>query len=1005
MAQDRLSTEQQGGLAADVRRKDGETEPATGAERATAKEILPKPGLAPPVPISKSAGDAAKSPLDSQFKSVNPGRVRLPPAVPFVASAGGGGPTAGNAALKVEETAEAAAAGDMAPAVRPDGAPDGGAADAAEGKGPANRAMPPAPPELPGAAQSAGSPPLSQRRNSHRRAAAPSRDQIAANDDAPSIGGLIYALNQKPSSKPFSIAAGISGGWVFATIVFAIYQWGGSAIEGGFGSLAGRPEILMLVATLLGPVGLAFGLALIAYRAEEMRLRSSAMTEVAVRLAEPDRMAEQSVASLGQAVRRQVSFMNDAVGRALGRASELEALVHNEVSALERSYEENERKIRGLIQELSGERDALVNTSERVSDSLKSLGTEVPDLIEKLSGQQVKLARIIEGAGQNLTALESAIATQTGNLENALGSRTEHLQSVLTEYTTSLSGALDGHMQSIGATIASRTGELQVVFEEYTRALDTTMDNRAQALDTQLVERTRALDAAFTERLKLFDESIVRSAYAIDSSINEKTEALSSALENHARNLNETLSRQSIELDENLLQGISAVRRTSENITRQSIKAIEGLAGQSELLKSVSENLLNQINGITNRFETQGQQILRSANALESANYKIDQTLQTRHAELSQTLDRMIGKADELGTVAHGYSRQLEGTMSQAEQQARLLTAELAQSAQERSRSTIADIERLREEAAESTSRALEDLRSRFTNVTQEVSVSLGSMTDQFSQTSSEARRKAAQAAADLASEQERLRASAQSLPGTARESAEAVRKVLQDQLRALDELSSISQREARARDVSRPTAPRPLVPVATQATREEQTRTLSALSNALSEEMRTRGGRPSAAQAGPGDGRDGWSLGDLLKRASADEAAASGADAGSAAAPQAAAPAPARDARLDIGAMARALDPSTAAEIWQRLGSGQRGIMVRSIYTLDGRALFDQTAQRLSTDAAYASNVNQFLTHFEQVLQESERQDPSGQMAQGHLVSDYGRVYLFLAHLTGRIT
>ncbi|MFX8324034.1 hypothetical protein ABTL43_19690, partial [Acinetobacter baumannii] len=84
--------------------------------------------------------------------------------------------------------------------------------------------------------------------------------------------------------------------------------------------------------------------------AEELRLRSSTMTEVAVRLAEPDRMAEQAVTSLGQNVRRQVSFMNDAISRALGRAGELEALVHSEVAALDRSYEENEKRIRGLIQ-------------------------------------------------------------------------------------------------------------------------------------------------------------------------------------------------------------------------------------------------------------------------------------------------------------------------------------------------------------------------------------------------------------------------------------------------------------------------------------------------------------------------------------------------------------------------------------------------------------------------------------------------------------------------------
>ena len=42
---------------------------------------------------------------------------------------------------------------------------------------------------------------------------------------------------------------------------------------------------------------------------------ASAMTEVAVRLAEPDKLAEQSVASVGQTIRRQVAAMNDAISR------------------------------------------------------------------------------------------------------------------------------------------------------------------------------------------------------------------------------------------------------------------------------------------------------------------------------------------------------------------------------------------------------------------------------------------------------------------------------------------------------------------------------------------------------------------------------------------------------------------------------------------------------------------------------------------------------------------
>ncbi len=911
-------------------------------------------------------------------------------------------------------------------------------------------------------------PKKTDRRAAKRRAAMPSRDQIAANDDAPSIGGLIYALNQKPSRRPYGIAAAASAGWAVLTLCFAAYYWGNEIVSGaGLMAFLGRPELLTLVATLLGPIALMFAVAVISYRAEEMRLRSSAMTEVAVRLAEPDRMAEQSVASLGQAVRRQVSFMNDAVSRAIGRAGELEALVHNEVASLERSYGDNEQKIRNLINELSGERNALFTTSERVAGTLRSLGTEVPGLIETLSSQQIKLAKIIEGASQNLTSLESAIATQSGNLETVVGERTQRLQEVLGEYTEALSGSLDQRMETIGTTIAARTGDLQLVFEEYTRALDSTLGNRAdafsnqllehtdqidrsftertsqlgaqldqrmalmqdsiaahaetflertQTIDGQLIERTQALDEAFTERLRLFDDAILRSTVAIDQSVGEKTEALTTALDHHAKSLGETLSRQSLELDESLLQGINAVRRTSENITRQSIKALEGLAGQSELLKNVSENLLSQINTITNRFDNQGQQIIRAANALETANYKIDKTLQNRHAELSQTLDRMAGKADELGVVAQGYTRQIEGSISDAEMRTRSLTAELAQNAEERSRATIADIERMKSAATDTTTRALEDLRSRFTNVSNEVTQSVSSLSSQFADVTGEARRRTSEAARDLAAEQERLRTQTDALPGATRESADAMRRVLQDHLRAIDELSTLSRREATTRDVSRPlppqSPPRPLTPLSSPqpAHRENHSSALNSLTNALSQEMqaRPRAAQPTSLQqplAPSGQpaasAREAWKLGDLLKRAAVDDDAAQH----QLGHQQSNQRATAARSGLDFAVAARALDPATAASLWQRLAAGNRGIMVRSIYTPEGRALFDETVMRLQQDAGFHDTTTQYLADFERVLQEADRQDPSGETAQGHLRSDYGRVYLFLAHATGRIT
>lgn len=855
-----------------------------------------------------------------------------------------------------------------------------------------------------------------QRRKARRRPAGPSRERIAANDDVPSIGGLIYALNQRPSNRPFVYASAASGLWAAIVLGFAITFFGNEIAR--IGTVAGliqRPELLTVASTLVAPILIIWFLAFLMWRTEELRLRSTAMTEVAIRLAEPDRMAEQQVASLGQAVRRQVSFMNEAVERALGRAGELQALVHKEVAELEQSYEDNERKIKGLIGSLANERDALLTTSGSVSETLQSLGGQVPRLIERLSQQQLVLSEIIDGAKTNLTALETAIATQTGNLETTLGSRTENLQIVLEEYTSALGSAMDDRTAqfrnviedqrtTMDKALTERTEQIQNVFEEYTRALDASLANRAEALDMQLIERTRVLDDAFSDRLRLFDESIQRTTAAIDDAVSEKALALNSAMEHHARSLGSMLNSQATELDENLMQGINAVRRTSENITRQSLQAIEGLSKQSDMLRNISENLLSQIHNVTNRFENQGQNILRAANALENANYKIDSTLQSRHAELETTLEQLSNRAEMIGNEFTGYSSRLQGSLSEAENRARLLTSELSSSAHEQSRAVLSEIERLKHAAAEDTHRALEDLRNKFSSVSEEMTTNLNTMSNRFTEASHAARRTTAEAAAALEAEQQRLRDQIARLPATARDGSDAMRQSLRDQLRALEHLSQLSSQQARQHDVTRPLARQPAhhaprgsaLPAPPSHQHTPTSKELASLGSALNREMRARsqtphGKPPPPSHAGssatsPNSGES-WSLGDLLKRASQED------DDAPMAGP------------IDIRRLARALDSNTASAIWSRLGAGQSGIMVRSIYSPDGRATFDEAHNRYRSDPAYQHSVNTYINDFEHLLEEAEAKDPSGRTGQSYLLSDVGRAYLVLAHAIGRIS
>ena len=53
---------------------------------------------------------------------------------------------------------------------------------------------------------------------------------------------------------------------------------------------------------------------------------------------------------------------------------------------------------------------------------------------------------------------------------------------------------------------------------------------------------------------------------------------------------------------------------------------------------------------------------------------------------------------------------------------------------------------------------------------------------------------------------------------------------------------------------------------------------------------------------------------------------------------------------------------------------------------------------------AAPAVAFWRLLGDYERILGESDRRDPSGRLTQSQLISDTGRVYLFLAHVSGRL-
>ena len=771
-----------------------------------------------------------------------------------------------------------------------------------------------------------------------RRRTGPARERVAANDDAPSIGTLIHALQQQPSSTPYYYATIGTGLWLALSVVIG-WALVGPTVKAGdhILEILVRPAMAGAIVIALAPIALIWFLAQLVWRAQELRLMSSAMTEVAVRLAEPDRMAEQSIASLGQSVRRQVAAMNDAISRAIGRAGELEVLVHNEVSSLERSYDDNESRIRNLIDELVSEREALSNGSERVADTLKGvgqqiseniyhagasvaeqlsdrgnvlqssltmisqrIGSELPVLLDKLSQEQGRLALVVEGATSNLDNLQEALDERTGRLDSTLGMRTKQLQSLLQDYSTTIDSAIAEHAD----TLQSRLGHLTQAIENTNIHIENVLQGRTDALDAALVERTKAIDNAFATRMAEIDESIARSSMAVegaisrglrsveaavaqgasvvDGAIGGRVENLRAALERHATSMGTTLRQQSEQLESTLGQGLEAMRRNTEVITTQSAQTVNGLSAQGRMLKDVSEGLITQLQGLVDRFDQQSRMVSQATNSLESSQGRLS-----------------------------GTSREMAGQLTKLAQDINVMT----------------------------------------TNVQQHMA----------------------------------------NLPAAARDSASGVRLALQDQIRALDALSGISNEQRAARDVVPPQGQdftrRPTVSMADRLQASSVPAGAVPLPPMLGAPL-----QPASPTTGL---RESWSLGDLLARASRDDAEA---------AAQVPAKPAANQSSFDLGHIAAAIDPTTAGAVWSRLRTGDRSAVSRAMYSPVGQQTFDQIVERMRVDGGFRAMMDRYLADFEKVLQGAEQQDPSGRASHAQIQGDTGRIYLLLAHASGRL-
>ncbi|MBV9519184.1 MAG: hypothetical protein JO068_13795 [Hyphomicrobiales bacterium] len=547
----------------------------------------------------------------------------------------------------------------------------------------------------------------------------------AANDDREVIGNLLRTMQAKPSSRPMLLAMIASILWAIA--VGALVWW-----RLGLGSIADQAALIerletptfgFALALLIGPIIFFLVLAGLFRRSSELGLTARSLSQIAFRLADPQVSAQDAVVSVSTAIRREVVAMNDGIERAMARATELESLVHREISTLERAYGENELRIRSLIDELITQREGIATHSERVRDVIADthlkLSTELSAATAKLTGSLDDTGtRVVETLHGRSELVTSALGQAGERIMAEIGARGTELTERLLAATDSvgrqlavsgdaITAEMERRSKDVTDRLASITGgisqEIVTRGESVTRGLEDTGTRVTQQLAEVGVALSGSLDrqgSDLTTRLETTGTRVAEQVAQIGTDVAGSLERVSgnvvTRLDETGTSLVAHLDRvggdmhQSLNNTGNLLanalnEGANAV---NDRLADTGRGIIEGLVGRSvevrEDLRSIGESIVTElgtrVSEVTGRLDETGQRISQTivsggdalSERLAATGDRIEETVTGRGGALEERLaalgDKLAATMDEKTSKAEttlaGHSDKLSQTLT-----------------------------------------------------------------------------------------------------------------------------------------------------------------------------------------------------------------------------------------------------------------------------------------------------------------------------------------------------
>ncbi len=482
-----------------------------------------------------------------------------------------------------------------------------------------------------------------------------------ANENEPVSAAMIAGLRRRPSNTPFLFAFGLTLLWTF------LWFWSFSAAvlenPNPFSTQA-MPQTMIASSILVIPLALIWAVAWIMWRAQQLRQVSEVLVQTAMRLVRPQDIAADGLASIAQAVRSEVDIIVGGVEHAVQRASELEGMVHKEISAIERAFGGNEERIRTLIAGLENQRSALQqagvvigsetnpvlarleSNTQNLDSIIASAQSTIQHLEHGLKTTTVELARTIDEVASRASVAGSEISGQAANMERSssifvteLRKFSEHLSeqiSVLANATGSLNAEssnfgmrVQGMETNVVQLLRSSIDDLSTINTEIARTIDQATAQSSDQIRTAGTQLSELLQATSQD----VSEQIEKSGALVSQTIETSRSGMTDGLEGTIKNYVDQVDRARNELTSYVEQaGTQISGRVDESTSNLFSKLDEAARNIHVGIEENGNTLVERLSVSTNS----------AASAISKSSAKLIHLVETSRAGMTDGLEGII---------------------------------------------------------------------------------------------------------------------------------------------------------------------------------------------------------------------------------------------------------------------------------------------------------------------------------------------------------------------------